>query len=141
VISLAPKIVCDTNTLISGFLWRGNEYRLLSAILDRKAVLYSSPDLFSEFIRVLSYEKLKPFVPDPSALAEKLESMAVFVKPARKIDAITQDPADNAVLECAIAAQAVFIVSGDEHLPKLRQIDAIPIVTTKNALSRIGIKT
>ncbi len=45
---------------------------------------------------------------------------------------------DNRVLECARAAKADFIVSGDDHLLKLRSYDGIPIVTTKIALEKIG---
>ncbi len=133
--------MCDTNTLVSGFIWRGNEYRLLSAVLERKAVLFCSPDLLSEFIRVTSYEKLKPFIPDPLILAEKLESVAVFIRPTRTVNLVQDDPSDNRVLECAYAADADFIVTGDDHLLKLRQFDGIPILTTKNALNQIGIKT
>lgn len=137
---MASKIVCDTNTLVSGFLWKGNEFRLLCTILERKAALFCSPDLLSEFVRVISYEKLRPYVSDPAVLAEKLESMAIFVKPAGTLDIIKEDPSDNRVLECAKAANADFIVSGDEHLLKLRSFDGIPIVTTKIALEKIGVK-
>jgi len=137
---LPPKIVCDTNTLVSGFLWRGNEYRLLSAILERKAILFSSPDLLSEFVRVLSYEKLRPFVSDPTDLAGKLESMAVFVRPARSVDLVKDDPNDNRVLECAEAANADYIISGDDHLLKLHAFNGMPILTTTAFLAKICIK-
>jgi hypothetical protein len=32
------------------------------------------------------------------------------------LDVIPEDPDDNRILECAIAAQAGFVVSGDGHL-------------------------
>jgi len=134
---LPTKIVCDTNTLVSGFLWRGNEFRLLSSVVERKAVLFSSPALFSEFLRVLSYERIRPFVAGQRAVAEKLEAIAVFVKPKEAIVVIKEDPADDKVLECALAADADFIVSGDKHLLKLREFRGIPIITTKQALEKL----
>lgn len=134
------KIVCDTNTLVSGFLWRGNEFRLLAAVVGRKATLFSSPALFSEFVRVLSYERIRKFVTDPRALAVKLESIAVFVKPTDAVEVVKDDPADNRVLECALAANADVIVSGDRHLLKLRSFDGIPIVTAKAALEKLGVR-
>ena len=56
------KIVCDTNTLVSGFIWRGNEYRLLAALAERKAVLFISPALLNEFAKVISYPRLQEHV-------------------------------------------------------------------------------
>ncbi len=134
---LPTKIVCDTNTLVSGFLWRGNEFRLLSAVVERKAILFSSPALFAEFLRVLSYERIRPFVANPRAVAEKLGAIAVFVKPKEAVVVIKEDSADDKVLECALAADADFIVSGDKHLLKLREFRGIPIITTKQALEKL----
>lgn len=134
---LPTKIVCDTNTLVSGFLWRGNEFRLLSAVVERKAILFSSPALLSEFLRVLSYERIRPFVADQRVVAEKLESISVFVKPKEAVVVVKEDPADDKVLECALAAGADFIVSGDKHLLKLREFRGIPIITTKQALEKL----
>lgn len=140
MIGLPTKIVCDTNTLVSGFLWRGNEFRLLSAVLDRKVVLFSSPELLSEFVRVLSYEKLRPFVANPGELSEKLESMAVFVGPNEAVEIVKEDPQDNRGLECALAANVDFIVSGDRHLLKLRTFHGMPIVTTNAALEKLKVR-
>lgn len=134
---LPTKIVCDTNTLVSGFLWRGNEFRLLSAVVERKAILFSSPALFSEFLRVLSYERIRPHIADPNDLAGKLESMAVFVKPKEGVTIVKEDPADDKVLECALAASVDFIVSGDKHLLKLREFRGIPILATSQALQKL----
>lgn len=134
---MPTKIVCDTNTLVSGFLWRGNEFRLLSVLVERKAILFSSPALFAEFLRVLSYERIRPFVVDPHSLAEKFESIAVFVKPKEAVVLVREDPGDDKVLECALAADADFIISGDKHLLKLRDFRGIPIITTKQALEKL----
>lgn len=131
------KIVCDTNTLVSGFLWRGNEFRLLTAITERKALLFLSPPLLQEFARVITYPKLKPFVANANALVEKLKSLAIVIKPIKPVNAVKEDPSDNRVLECALAAYADFIVSGDKHLLKLKKYEGISIVTTKKALSKI----
>lgn len=65
--------------------------------------------------------------------------MAVFVHPRQTVDLIQQDPSDNRVLECAQAANADYIISGDEHLLKLRSFEGIPILTTKTARARLGI--
>ncbi len=38
---------------------------------------------------------------------------------------ILEDVPDNRILECAVAAQADFIVTGDYYLPKLRVFEGI----------------
>jgi putative PIN family toxin of toxin-antitoxin system len=53
---------------------------------------------------------------------------AVLVEPAERIDAVADDPADNAFLECAVAAQAEAIVSTDRHLLDLGTFRGIPIL-------------
>ena len=42
-----------------------------------------------------------------------------MVKPKVKLNIVEEDVEDNKILECAEAAGAVFIVSGDKHLLKL----------------------
>ncbi len=129
------KLVCDTNTLISGFLWRGNEYELLKSILNRQAILFTSPALLLEFSRVLNYERLRPFVLNPTDVINKLTQIAVVVNPREYVKIVKEDPADDRVLECAIAANVDYIVSGDKrHLLKLKKFREIPIVTTKAIL-------
>jgi predicted nucleic acid-binding protein len=45
-----------------------------------------------------------------------------------------RDPKDLHVLECAVAAHADAIVSGDEDLVSLRSFQGIPIMNTSEAL-------
>lgn len=129
------KIVCDTNTVVSGLLWRGNEFRLLSYVLERKAILFTSPPLLNEFQRVINYPRLAPFVPNPSDLLSKLMEMPIVVTPKEYVKIVKDDPTDDRVLECALACEADYIVSGDKkHLLKLGEFRGIPLVTTKQML-------
>ncbi|CAH1090963.1 putative toxin-antitoxin system toxin component, PIN family [Candidatus Nitrotoga sp. 1052] len=51
---------------------------------------------------------------------------------------ISRDPDDDAVLACALAAQADFIVSGDADLLVLKQFQEIRIVTPDQAVKMIN---
>ena len=51
---------------------------------------------------------------------------------------VTADPTDDRVLECAVAAQADSIVSGDKHLLNLERFDKIPILTPADFFKQIG---
>ena len=65
-------------------------------------------------------------------------ALAKVVKPTMLVSVIVDDPDDNAVLECAIAAQAEAIVSGDNHLLKLKNFGAIPILTANELLMQLS---
>jgi len=55
---------------------------------------------------------------------------AKFVRTANKVDVIHEHPADNKFLECALAAKANYIVSGDKHLLRVvtyKKIEALPV--------------
>ncbi|MFQ5691273.1 MAG: putative toxin-antitoxin system toxin component, PIN family, partial [Gemmatimonadota bacterium] len=49
-----------------------------------------------------------------------------------------EDPSDNRVLECAVAAGVDWIVSGDRHLLTLRVFRGIPIRTARQVLTVLG---
>jgi predicted nucleic acid-binding protein len=50
---------------------------------------------------------------------------------------VCRDPDDDAVLACALAAQADLIVSGDDDLLVLKQFQEIRIVTPTQAVKMI----
>jgi len=54
---------------------------------------------------------------------------------------VREDPADDHVLACALAAKADYIVSKDEHLQKLREYRGIRILPTEAFLTLITGKT
>jgi uncharacterized protein len=51
-----------------------------------------------------------------------------LVRPTETLDVITQDPDDNRVLECAVAAGSRFVVSGNNDLLSLGQFRGLRIV-------------
>lgn len=57
-----------------------------------------------------------------------VSSVATVVKPAAKL-AILADEPDNRILECARAAEADLIVTGDKHLLVLKEFEGSRIVT------------
>ena len=64
--------------------------------------------------------------------------MVIIVTPATIAPTIAEDPADDAVLACALSARADLIVSGDKrHLLTLAVWQGISVVTAREAVSRI----
>ena len=55
--------------------------------------------------------------------------MATTVQPRLILDVIDDDPADNRVLECAVAEGAADIISGDGHPLQLKGYKGIVVLS------------
>jgi hypothetical protein len=53
-----------------------------------------------------------------------------MVTPSKRLKVIKEDPADNKFLECAIEAEAEYIISADSHLRNLRKYEGVRIVSS-----------
>ena len=74
------------------------------------------------------------------AWVEALTEAAELVFPIERAPGATPDPGDEMILECARAAEADCIVSGDtRHLLALRQFQGIPIVSPAELLRRMPL--
>jgi putative PIN family toxin of toxin-antitoxin system len=93
-----------------------------------------SKAILAEVRRVLSYPRLRRY----GYSEEEVErEAAVLVRRWPKIQVVREDPADDQVLACALAAKADYIVSKDEHLEKLREYQGIRILLTEAFLALI----
>ena len=62
------KAVFDTNTLLSGILWSGNESGLIKLVEIDQIELYTSYEILSEVERVLEYDRIQE-IPERNLLA------------------------------------------------------------------------
>lgn len=65
-------------------------------------------------------------------------NVAILVQPTAVPRVVPNDPDDDHVLACALAAHANLIVSGDRDLLDLSNYQQIPIVTPAEALLKIA---
>ena len=132
------KVVFDTNVVASASFWRGAPFDCLAAWAQGRCMAVVSSSLLAESHETvdelhLDYPSRK-CVEWVAALTESAE----LVFPAERASGVTPDPDDEMILECALAAEADFIVSGDKkHLLALRQFQGIPIVSPAEFLRRI----
>lgn len=131
------KIVADTNVLISALGWKGNEFELLRRVFAREVSIIISPDLFAELERVAAKQELGFGEDDIAAFFEAIGQVCELVLPEEKLTVVKDDPADDRVLECALAGGVDYIVSGDRHLLSLGVFRGIPIVTAQQFLQLV----
>ena len=132
-----PRIVLDTNILISGVLFHGKPRSVLDLAIEGRIESVSSRKLPEEFQEVLGRPKFRLQTVEVHAIADELESILTLVFPRRRVAAITEDTDDNSVLECALEAEADMIVTGDSHLLKLENFRGVGILTADEFLQRI----
>lgn len=126
------RIVADTNVLVSALLWTGLPHHLLIAAEAGRITLYTSLPLIDELHGVLSRQKFAARLVARQVMLEEVIAgyirLAHLVLPAPLPPIILDDPDDDAVLACAVAAEASYIVSGDVHLVRLKRYGSIHIV-------------
>lgn len=135
------RVVFDTNTIISGFLFKGNESKLLRIVEVGGLKLYTSKELLCEIQKVLEYPKIQKLLVDAGLSGEemtgKVSELSQVISPKSKIGFIKEDPEDNRILECAADANAQYIISGDNHLLRLKEYKGIRIIKAKELMDAL----
>ncbi len=121
------KVVFDTNVYVSAFIVPGSqgEEALLLARRQRVA-LYSSVPILTETARVLRV-KFHQHEEDIKAALKVISRAAVILRPTTKVTTLRDLP-DNRILECALAARADLVVTGDRHMLALKTYHETAIV-------------
>lgn len=136
------KLVVDTNVLVSAFLWKGTPGRLIELAGEKECRLFTSRILIDELVEVLQRKKLAKQVQATGFTAAQMlrnyQKLATTVTARRLAQQVSRDADDDAVLACALAAQADLIVSGDDDLLVLKQFQEIRIVTPAQAVKMIS---
>jgi putative PIN family toxin of toxin-antitoxin system len=113
------RVVLDTNVVVSAHLnGEGYERAVLDLALDRKLRLALSEAILAEYEDVLRRLELGLGPRQVSASLRLIRAEGQIITPLRELS-IAGEPADNRFLECAEAARADFLVTGNKrHFPK-----------------------
>jgi putative PIN family toxin of toxin-antitoxin system len=121
------RIVPDSNVVISAYHFGGTPAYVIDLGVIGEIEIAISVPILDEVRR-----NLKDKFGWPEDKLDDLESIisgyAIKVSPSERVDTVKSDPADNRILECALEARAGYVVSGDNHLLRLKQFRDIPIV-------------
>jgi putative PIN family toxin of toxin-antitoxin system len=120
------KIVIDTNCLLR-ILPQNSKYRCLwDAFVYGKFEICYTTEMLQEYEEILSRYY-------SSESAEMVTDTILGVPNAKQITVyynwqlITADPDDNKFVDCAVSANANFIVTNDKHFNVLKEINFPPI--------------
>ena len=104
-------------------LWGGKPAEIIKSAEEQRVSILTSEEIVAEITQVLTYSKIKNFYKtlglQSEDLIEEVLKNAKFVKVTKKLHVVEEHSADDKFIECAHAAGADYIVSGDRHLLKV----------------------
>jgi uncharacterized protein len=133
-------VVFDTNILLSAlFSNTGSPFRCLALAKVGQVESVTCQEILDEFAEKLlikfkfSEEKVQESVSDVRAYSR-------LVKIFGNLQAVEADPDDDMVVECAMVANATYIVTGDKHLLRLGHFQHIAIMKATEFINLLTLQ-
>jgi putative PIN family toxin of toxin-antitoxin system len=115
-----PKVILDTNVIISAFLKaESNPALVLALCLEGSLTVCLSETIWQEYRGVLRRKKFQGLDQESiEKLLALLKKQALWFSPRIPVNILSRDPADNKFLECALESQADYLITGNtRHFP------------------------
>ncbi|MCE9518740.1 MAG: PIN domain-containing protein [Verrucomicrobia bacterium] len=124
----------------SASFWRGAPFECLASWAQGRCESVVSPVLLAEYHETIDELRLDYPKRPPVEWADALTDSAELVFPMERASGATPDPDDEMVLECALAGEADFIVTGDKkHLLPLREFRGTRIISPSDFLRLLTV--
>lgn len=129
----------DTNILISAFLWGGIPAAVLTQCLTLKIQLLHTDDTLEEFVKTLNKPKfdkqLAAHQLTRDIIIDRYPQFSTLVLPADVPDNAVADPKDVIILAAAVGGNADAVITGDDHLLRLKTFGNTRILTAAQFLA------
>lgn len=136
------KVVIDVNVWVSGLLWGGPPGEVLQLAHSGEITSCISAELLLELKVTLGREKfsnrlgLRNLTPDGVvAIAQAVSSRVTIAKTS--IPEL-RDPADLKIAATAMAAEASYLITGDQDLLALQRIRCVRVITPNDFLTQFS---
>ena len=130
------RLVLDTNVLISSF-FGGNPRKVIDLWRRGRAILCITHEVLEEYLRVMARLPIAPETKSELVAILQEKRNIELIIPSRRHAVIREDPEDDKFIDCAVEAQADYIISGDDHLLRVKEYRSIPICSPKEFLQLI----
>jgi putative PIN family toxin of toxin-antitoxin system len=132
------KIVIDTNIYISALGWEGNPKRIVDKVIEGEFELILSKTQLEEIKRVLDYPKLGFTDERKKRFLQLLYEIATMVEIKEEVKGVSDDPKDDIILESANEMEIDYIITGEDHLLRLKEFKGAKIIKASEFLERFG---
>jgi putative PIN family toxin of toxin-antitoxin system len=116
------KILIDTNVLLVSISSRSPYHWIFKRLIQKKFQLIISNEILYEYGEIIQKHMGNRVAENILATIESLDKL-ILASPSFRFNLITKDYDDNKFVDCAIAANADFILTEDNHFQELKQID------------------
>jgi uncharacterized protein len=134
---IPPRLVIDANVVVSAALApKGTESTVLLFVMTKPPRWYVLDAIVTEYAVVLARPELRIRKGLRLQLRQLIENHTRVIRPSR-LRQVTSDPADNMFVECADAARADYLITGNQrHFPTFWK--NTKIITSSEFLSVIA---
>ncbi|HVC36334.1 MAG TPA: putative toxin-antitoxin system toxin component, PIN family [Candidatus Dormibacteraeota bacterium] len=132
-----PRIVIDTNVLISGIVFGGKPRQILDLLAKQSVIVIVAEEILTELRRKIS-TKFPDFIEDLNKVELLLKRDAVLIKLGEISINISRDPDDNKFIESAILGRCSFIITGDKDLLILKSYKNLNIIKPDEFLKLVS---
>jgi uncharacterized protein len=138
-----PRVVIDTNLVLSALVFGGRLSRLRLAWQNDRVIPLASEVTIAELVRVLTYPKFKLTNSEQEDLLSDYLPFCDTVLMPDTLPVVPEcrDPFDIPFLLLAVVAQADFLVTGDRDLLCLSDNFSCPILTVDEFLTVINYQS
>lgn len=133
------RIVLDTNCLLQVLPTRSPYHKIWTDILAGRICLCVNTEILNEYEEILSQKTTKDIAHNVVEAVARLHT-TIFQESYFHFGLIKTDVDDNKFVDCAVAADAEYIVTNDSHFNILKEIDwpKILILTIQEFASQIA---
>src|SRR3989338_3362562 len=128
------NVVIDTNVMVSGIFWAGIPLKIIRYWMNDQIQAVASEDILDEYLKTIEktsnltgrndlYDYWRFVIPKKAQLIR-----------VQKMFHLCRDTSDNKFIDCAIAAKAKYLISGDQDLLVLKNVMYVQIITPKHFL-------
>lgn len=128
-------ITADTNIYISAIQFGGKPERLLHNAIDGDIQIAISEPILNEVLRILC-DKFARSEVELVKIEALIRGLTHMVIPIQMLSVVVDDPDDNRIVECAVASNSGFIVTGDKDLLRMGEYAGIKIMNVADYLHR-----
>lgn len=132
------RIVLDTNCLLQALPTRSPYHKIWTSILCGDISLCVNTEILIEYEEILAQKTSKEIAHNVVEAIARLHT-TLFQETYIHFGLIEQDVDDNKFVDCAVAADAEYIVANDTHFNVLKEIDwpKVAILTIQEFASQI----
>ena len=131
-----PRVLLDTNVLISAHVFGGIPQQVYNLVLEKQIEAVTSRILIAELIETLT-KKFDFELVRIEQFEKIIKKHFKMVYPNQTV-AILRDNDDNRVLEAAVKGRCSYIITGDKDLLELGGYKGINILTPTEFLKEIS---